>query len=69
MRANLPQLTDEEYEILRFEEVRCTGCTPCCMGHVHFLHRGSVIWCCQTKLERRKEGGAHGSSEEADVAL
>ena len=58
----VPQLTDEEYEVLDIESVRCTGCTPCCMGHVHFLYKDSVLWACQTKLERREH-----ATTEADI--
>lgn len=64
----VPQLSDEEYAVLDIESVRCTGCTPCCMGHVHFLYQDSVLWACQTKLERRKrtaEGAAPSSEGEA----
>lgn len=51
----LPQLTDQEYEALDFEAVRCNSCTPLCMNHVHFLYRDEVLWACHTKLRRQKQ--------------
>lgn len=54
------ELTREEYEALCFDEVRCTGCTPCCMSHVHTLYDGRVLWACQTKIERREREAADG---------
>ncbi len=51
----LPQdLTDAQLAELRIDEVRCTGCTPCCTQHANFLHRGNVLWACQEKLRQRK---------------
>ena len=58
------QLSDEEFEALDLDAIRCTGCTPCCMGHVHFLHDNSVIWACQTKLERTRQGDTMAEAKE-----
>lgn len=46
------ELTDDEFAALDLAQTRCTGCTPCCTGHAHFLYRGKVVWACQTKLKR-----------------
>lgn len=54
MRDLPDSLTREEFEALDFESIRCIGCTPCCMSHVHFIYEGKVLWACQTKLERRQ---------------
>lgn len=52
------ELTNEQYASLNFAAVRCTGCTPCCMSHTHFLYQGKVLWACQTKLERQAKPSA-----------
>ncbi len=52
--AAIRQLTDEELASLDFEAVRCTTCTPLCLGHVHFIYRDEVLWACHPKLEKRK---------------
>lgn len=57
-RTPLPQLDDEQLAALDLDAVRCTGCTPCCMSHMHFLHDGAVLWACQEKLRRREKKDA-----------
>lgn len=54
-RAAVRELTREEYTRLNFDEVRCTGCTPCCVSHAHFLYEKRVLWACQHKLKKRMD--------------
>lgn len=54
-RSAVRELTREEYERLGFDEVRCTGCTPCCVSHAHFLYQKRVLWACQHKLKKRMD--------------
>lgn len=61
-RSLAKELTEKEFAALNFDAVRCTGCTPCCMGHTHFLYDKKVLWACQTKLERSKDAAQHARS-------
>lgn len=49
------ELSDDEVRALDLPATHCTGCTPCCTAHAHFLHEGKVLWACQHKLRRKRE--------------
>lgn len=68
-RALPHTLTDEEFAALRFDEVRCTTCTPLCTKHMHYLYRDTVLWACQEKLRKRFKMNEHAATEPVRLTL